>query len=195
MTRLAVLRHAATEWNAAGRLQGRADMPLSAAGRAELAGRRLPDELAGFVWVASPLARAVETARLLGGRPTIEPRLIEMDWGGYEGSTLAELRARHGAAFAANEALGLDLRPPGGESPREVQERLKPWLIELAASGRDTVAVTHKGVIRALLALATGWEMRGKPPFRLDWRRLHLFTVGPGGRLALARCNLKLAIA
>jgi probable phosphoglycerate mutase len=51
-----------------------------------------------------------------------------------------------------NEAAGLDFRPPGGESPRDVQERLKPYLASLAG---PTIAVTHKGVLRALYALAT----------------------------------------
>src|SRR3546814_19659201 len=69
--------------------------------------------------------------------------------------------------MAAAEALGLDLRPPGGESPRQVQDRLKPWLAERSSCGRDTIAVTHKGVIRALYALACGWDMTGPPPDKL----------------------------
>src|SRR3546814_19841125 len=63
----------------------------------------------------------------------------------------------------ANEARGLDFRPPGGESPRDVQDRLRPLLAELADAGEDVVAVSHKGVLRALYALASGWDMRGKP--------------------------------
>ena len=40
-----------------------------------------------------------------------------------------------------------------------------------------TLAVTHRGVIRAILAEATGWDMRGKPPARLDWDAVHLFML------------------
>ncbi len=193
MTRLAVLRHGPTDWNAEGRLQGRRDLPLSAAGRARVAAWRLPPEVAGFRWVASPLRRARETARLLAGGPVAdEPRLIEMDWGSWEGRRLADLRAELGAAMAANEARGLDFRPAGGESPREVQARLRPWLAEIAAAGAPVAAVTHKGVIRALLALATGWDMTGRPPVRLDWQAVHLFRLEGGGRPALERANLSL---
>ena len=64
-------------------------------------------------------------------------------------------------AMIENEARGLDFRPPGGESPRDVQARLRPFLESL----RDpTIAVTHKGVLRALYALATGWTMERKAP-------------------------------
>ena len=49
--------------------------------------------------------------------------------------------------MSENEAAGLDFRPAGGESPRDVQDRLLPWLAGLRG---PTVAVTHKGVIRAL---------------------------------------------
>src|SRR3546814_16815565 len=69
--------------------------------------------------------------------------------------------------MAANEARGLDFRPPGGESPRDVQDRLRPLLAELADAGEDVVAVSHKGVLRALYALASGWDLRGKPATKL----------------------------
>jgi probable phosphoglycerate mutase len=90
-----------------------------------------------------------------------------MSWGCFEGRRLAELRGEAPDAMAANEARGLDFRPPGGESPREVCARLQAFLVELAADPRPVVAVCHKGVIRATLVLATGWDMRGRPPMRL----------------------------
>lgn len=190
MTRsLVLLRHGATDWNAAGRLQGRADIALSEAGRAAFAGCALPAAYRGRAWYASPLRRAQETAALLGLEPRIEPALIEMDWGGYEGRTLAELRAEHGAAFAANEDRGLDLQPPGGESPRQVQQRLLPWLRSLPG---DAGAVTHKGVIRALLALAFDWPMLGRAPVRLDWHCLQEFSITEDGRPSLVAANVPL---
>ena len=194
MTRLALIRHGATAWTEAGRIQGRADIALSAAGCQALAQRRLPTELAGARVAASPLKRAVATAELLGAATvTIEPRLVEMDWGAWEGTTLAELRARGGAALAANEALGLDFRPDGGESPRQVQTRVAPWLEAEAARGGTLVAVTHKGVIRAILARAVGWDMTGKPPVKLDWTAAHLFLLAPDGTPSVERMNLPLS--
>jgi probable phosphoglycerate mutase len=192
VTLLALVRHGPTPWSAARRLQGRADPGLDAAGRAEVARWRLPDELAGLRWWTSPLTRARETAALLGLRAAVAPLLIEMDWGAWEGRTLAELRASDPAAMAAREAAGLDLRPPGGESPREVQERLRRFLAVVAASEAPTGAVTHKGVIRAVLALATDWDMTGKPPVRLRWDAAHLFRLGHDGRPSVERLNVGL---
>lgn len=192
-TSLALIRHGATEWNAAGRIQGASDIPLSATARAAVLTWRVPPEFRDFAWTASPLARARETAALLGGgSATIEPRLTEMHWGQWEGLRLAEIRASLGAVMAEKEARGLDFQPPGGESPRQVQDRLKPWLAALAQAGRPTIAVTHKGVIRAALALATGWDMTARPPAKLDWSCAHLFTLEPKGRLSVARLNVAL---
>jgi probable phosphoglycerate mutase len=195
MTLLALLRHGPTAWTREHRLQGRADLPLDAAGRATVLAWRLPSELRGFRWLTSPLARCTETAALLGLETETEPRLVEMDWGRWEGRTIAELRADLGEEMTAQEARGLDLQPPGGESPRAVQRRLAPLLAEIAAMGRPTGAIAHKGVIRALLALATGWTMVNSEPAKLDWAAVHLFRLGPSGAPSVVRLNQPLAAA
>ena len=120
MTPLFLIRHGETAWNESGRIQGRADLGLSARGRAQVAAWRVPPVWAGARWLASPLRRARETAALLTeGQILLEPRLTEMDWGEWEGRRGADLRAEAPAALARSEAQGLDLRPPGGESPRD----------------------------------------------------------------------------
>jgi broad specificity phosphatase PhoE len=193
MTQVAILRHGPTAWNADRRLQGRADPPLTDETRRRLAGLRPPAEFADAAWHASPLARARDTAALLGAvELRLEPRLIEMDFGAFEGRRLAELRRNLGSEMSANEARGLDFLPPGGESPRQVRERLQPWLAACAASDGKHLAVSHKGVIRALLSLATGWDMRAKPPHRLDWSALHVFALDADGRPRPERMNLPL---
>ncbi|MEO5700159.1 MAG: histidine phosphatase family protein [Casimicrobiaceae bacterium] len=194
MAALYVLRHATTSWNELGRMQGRRDIPLSAAGRAEIAQWRMPEDLTGgATWFSSPLARAVDTATVLAGAaPRVERALVEMDWGGWEGATLAALRARHGNAFTANADRGLDFRPPGGESPREVLDRVEAWLRRQAADDQPAIAVTHKGVMRALLVAATGWNMLGPPPARFEHGCLQHFTIGADGRVAIVRCNVPL---
>jgi len=187
MTRLALLRHADTAWSREGRIQGRADVPLL-----ESALARLPAVCRGMRIVTSPLARCVQTAALLGApHAEREPRIIEMDWGRWEGESLAALRARLGDAMRANEARGLDFRPEGGESPRSVLERVQPWLQEVAAAGAPTLAITHKGVIRAILAAASGWDMRSKPPAKLDWQAAHFFQLDARGRPSVERLNLR----
>ncbi len=115
-----------------------------------------------------------------------------MDWGEWEGRSLSDLRAELGAAMAENEARGLDFRPTGGESPRDVQKRLKPLLAGLTA---PTIAVTHKGVLRALYALATGWTMQEKPPEKLRNGCAHLFEVSAEGRPSVAELNIPLGAA
>ena len=198
-TPLVMIRHGATEWNLDGRIQGHSDPPLAAEGRAAVASWRLPERMTGtaagdWIWLTSPLARARETAALLRPEPAkIEPALIEMDWGAWEGRRLAELRAEGGATMAAAEARGLDFQPPGGESPRQVQARLRPLLERLAATARPAVAVTHKGVIRALYALASGWNMTGRAPQKLRDGCAQRFLLGPDGALETDQLNLPLA--
>ena len=179
-------------------MQGRRDIPLSERGRAEVRAWRLPAVLAGpdsapVQWYSSPLRRAAETAQILSGaHPRADPALIEMDWGSWEGFGLTELRGRFGDAFARNEAAGLDFRAPGGESPRDVRERIVRWLADVGARGQPVVAVTHKGVLRAVLSAATGWDMTCKPPIRLQAGALHRFQVDTHGRIAVVECNVLL---
>ena len=193
MTIVAVIRHGPTAWNEARRIQGRADPSLSDAGRAAVSDWRPPAVVDDFAWISSPLKRAHETAALLhDGEVTNDPRLIEMDWGDWESRTLDDLRHDLGDAMVENEAQGLDFTPAGGESPRQVQVRLQDWLAAVAASGQDTIAVTHKGVIRALLSMATGWDMTTPPPVRLDWSSAHLFHIDDQGRPAIKLLNVGL---
>jgi probable phosphoglycerate mutase len=186
VTPVLMIRHGPTAWNASDRIQGRADVGLSVQGRAAVARWRLPAPWTEARVLSSPLRRARDTATLLTGRaPMVDDRLIETDWGRWEGRRLAELRAEAPALALANEARGLDFRPPGGESPREVSVRLQALLAELATDPQPVVAVCHKGVIRAALVLATGWDMLGKPPVRLARDRGCALLCHPGGRVEL----------
>ena len=192
-TELVLLRHGPTDWNEAGRIQGRTDRPLSRAGRARVRTWRLPPEFRAYQWFTSPLGRARETAGLLGhDEAEVVPELVEAAWGDWEGERLEELRARHGEFMTSLEAQGLDFRPPGGESPRDLQVRLAPWLARLAAAGNPGIAVAHKGVIRAVHALASGWDLRGKPPVKLRPDCAHAFHLEADGRPTVARLNLAL---
>lgn len=193
--RLALLRHGETAWSRDKRLQGRTDVPLSEAGRARLARRRLPQCFADAPVLTSPLARCRQSAQALGrGDALVEPRLVEMDWGDWEGRTLADLRGELGEAMAQNEARGFDFRPARGESPREVLQRVRPWLAQVAGGATDTVALTHRGVIRVVFAWATGWDMLARPPARLDWGALQVFTLTPEGLPVVAQLNLALPV-
>jgi probable phosphoglycerate mutase len=181
--RLCLIRHASTAWNEDGRIQGQTDIPLSAKGQEQVAAWRLPEGFAAAPCITSLLGRARETARLLGfSEPATDPRLIEMRWGAFEGRRLADLRAELGAWFADAESLGLDFRPPDGESPGEVALRLAGFLGDLAREDGPRLVVAHKGILRAALVLSLGWDMRGKPPVRYDPERALLRSLDEAGR-------------
>ena len=188
---VALVRHAATAWNATRRAQGQSDLPLSAEGEAQVARWRLPPDLVRLHalgrlgWAVSPLRRAVETARRLGaGEPILEPRLMETDYGAWTGRSLEEVEALAGDP-------GWEGRPPGGESPVEVLARARAWLDEVADRGgpETWVAVTHAGVIRVLLAATLRWDMCSPAPLRLLPERLHRLRRRGDGHLQLLTLN------
>lgn len=185
-----LLRHAATAWTAERRVHADDAAPLSPEGAAQAAAWRLPADLArlhadGHLgWVSSPLRRAVETAHRLDASPMLEPRLRELDYGDWRGRTLAEVDA-----LGVN--LGWDGRPPGGESSAEVWLRARGWIDELAGgSGPDCwVAVTHGGVIRALVGGTLGWDLRPPTPWRLLPERLHRLRRRRDGHVQVLTLN------
>ncbi len=182
--KLALLRHAVTDWNLEKRIQGRIDQPLSVIGRRQFLGLSIPTKLARCHWYCSPLRRARETADLLGLKAIeIDAALIEMSWGDWEGEILKPLRKRLGGEMRENERRGVDFCPPGGESPRQVQARLRPWLRQIGATGQDSAAVVHKGIIRCIYALACGWDMCGESPVDFAWDAIHQFELSPDGEL------------
>lgn len=91
-----VLRHGQTDWNVQMRLQGSTDIPLNETGRAQahVAAKILADEGITKI-IASPLSRALETAQIVGAASGIEPvidgRLIERNFGLFEGMTIDEV--------------------------------------------------------------------------------------------------------
>ena len=193
---LVLLRHGETEWSKSGQHTGLTDLPLLPEG--EEAARRVADLLSGWTFarvLVSPLQRARRTAELVqpSAPVVVDSRLREMSFGIWEGKSVAELRAEGGETFAAAERLGLDFHPPGGESPRQVMERIEGWTAEIATTGAPVVAVTHKAAIRALLALATGWDMTGRQPVKLDWKCLHFFIAHGDGKVTLDRPNAPLS--
>ncbi|WP_169566912.1 histidine phosphatase family protein [Sneathiella limimaris] len=190
MIPLLVIRHGKTEWNLQKKLQGRRDIPLCEEGIEELKTAIIPAEFQMFEWVSSPLQRAIQTAQILGATDlSIENRLIEMDFGAWEGHTIKELRNCFGEEMIENERQGLDMTPPEGESPRLVRERLASFLRELSS---PTIAVTHKGVIRALQSLAYDWDMKQVLPIEYHWNKAHLFLITEEGHVIPERPNVRL---
>jgi probable phosphoglycerate mutase len=194
VTLLVALRHAPTAWNRDKRLQGRTDVALDEEGIAVAARWRVDPEWAEYRILSSPLQRARMTATILfpDAEIGIDRRLIEMDFGAWEGKRLADLRAEPGGDAAAREALGLDFKAPDGESPRELQARIQPLLARLAELERPTVLVTHRAVIRALYALASGWTRIGKPPAKMLPNCAQVFRLSEDAMPVVERLNVSL---
>jgi len=179
MIHLGLIRHGHTSWNRAGRIQGRTDIPLDEEARTQLAKLRLPAPWDRAALVSSPLSRAVETAELISGRtPVTRPELIEMDWGKWEGQKGIELLADPENGYRHIEDWGWDYRPPGGESPGDLRSRLASWVSSLTT---DTVAVCHIGIMRVLMAQASGWNFAGPSPFQIKRNRLYVLSVSREG--------------
>ncbi|MCH7881702.1 MAG: histidine phosphatase family protein [Proteobacteria bacterium] len=189
---LTLIRHAPTLWNEQGRIQGRTDIAISDFGRSTAEAWILPDDIRAAYWFSSPLRRTRQTASILGIHPKTDDRLIEMNWGTWEGESLHELRDIHGEAMKQNESLGLDFCPPDGESPRMVQERIMPWLAIVGGLDYPVAAVTHRGVIRAVTALATGWDMTGKELHKLRPGTCRQFRISATGQPALLEPDILL---
>ena len=161
---LYVVRHGQTPWNAEQRLQGQADIDINTVGReqADRNGRRLAELIPdpeNFDFVASPMRRTRETmerARAAMGLDPMayrtDPRLVEVNFGDWQGFTFAELEARAPGTSTARQHDKWDFVPPGedAESYEMLACRIRPWLVE---TSRPTVCVTHGGVMRAIFRL------------------------------------------
>ena len=125
------------------------------------------------VW-SSPLRRCRELAEHLQAQPMLDARLVEMDFGLWEGRPWDAIPRHELDAWAADVA---GYAPPGGESPRQLQLRALDFVAGLDVP--EAVIVTHAGVIRTLLA---HWQ--GLPPER--WTEL-VFDYGSCTRVVVRR--------
>lgn len=181
--RLYALRHGETSWNVQRRFQGQSDIPLNDKGilLAELTGEGLADVPFDLAFT-SPLSRARQTAELvLAGRDVplaVEPRLIEMAFGVYEGMT-----ANSGLAGTVNQNL-IDFichperyqAPQGGESFEALTRRMADYLAELCGrtewADKTILLASHGGAITALLnaiAPPKGFFWRGGVPYNCSY--------------------------
>lgn len=153
------LRHGETDYNAAGRLQGRLDIPLNAKGRGQAARNggvlaELIDEPAAMHYVASPLLRARQTMEITRGclkLPAtpfdLDDRLLEINYGRWEGKNWDEVKRDDPTEHDARIADGYNYAAPDGESYAMVMARVESWLADVT---RPTVVVAHGGIMRCL---------------------------------------------
>ncbi|MEX0664206.1 MAG: histidine phosphatase family protein [Acidimicrobiia bacterium] len=150
-TRLLLVRHGQSTWNAEGRWQGHSDPPLSPLGELQAsAGAATVTELGITAVFSSDLLRARRTAELLAPPEivvVVEPALKERNVGEWEGLTRGEIDAQFPGMLDARES------PPGFESDESLVGRVLPALETIAsglAARTSVLVVTHGGVIRSL---------------------------------------------
>ncbi|MHB1444307.1 MAG: histidine phosphatase family protein [Acidimicrobiales bacterium] len=152
---LILVRHGRTDVNASGRLQGRADPPLDAAGVAQAEALRavLPERARV---ISSPLQRARHTAEVVSrGRDVqIDGRWVELDYGEWDGLPLDAVPAGEWARWRSDPSY----RPPGGETLVECGARVRLACDELSdlARSEDVIVVSHVSPIKAAVAWALG---------------------------------------
>jgi probable phosphoglycerate mutase len=166
-TRVFLVRHGATVLTAENRFAGSIEVPLSDEGReqARRLALRLASERVAAVY-ASPLGRAVETARIAAEPHALpvhtDPRLREISHGRWEQLTREEVEERFADEVASWEADPYTFAPQGGETGLEVTARALPAMLDLvrAHPGETILVVSHKATIRLLLSSLLGFDPR-----------------------------------
>lgn len=155
--RVYLIRHGETDWNAETRAQGHTDVPLNGRGRAQA--RCLEAAFEGVRVdriLTSDLSRAYDTAAHVANvtGATVERRksLRERCFGEFEGLIFAEMAPRYAELHAQTGLPATEVRPPGGESLRDLWERLEPTIQEVHAGEQTVAIVAHGAAISILLA-------------------------------------------
>ena len=183
MTQIYLLRHGQTDWNLQGRWQGHADIPLNAVGLEQAV--RLAQTLSACglqAIYASDLQRARQTAEALaqvtGLSVVVDARLREVNQGEWQGLPMAEIRQRYRRGYQDLKDPTL-FAPPGGESLRQLCDRLLSSIQEIAIHHPDqrVAVVSHGFAVAVLLAhfqelpLMQAWEMI---PRNEEWHVLQI---------------------
>jgi broad specificity phosphatase PhoE len=167
-TRIYLVRHGVTVVGDEDRFAGEIEVPLSDAGReqARALGARLASERLDAVY-ASPLGRALETARLVAashGKEVVpRPELAEVSHGHWEGKTRGEVERLYPQEYSRWESDPFSFAPAGGETGLAVTARALPALLEIVASHPEgrVLVVSHKATIRLLVCAVIGIDPRG----------------------------------
>lgn len=167
-TRVSLVRHGATVSSAEDTFNGETDVALSDAGReqARALGRRLSGERIDAFY-ASPLSRAMETARLVAAPHEAEvvpvSGLREVSHGRWEGKLRTEVEGLHPEEYRRWESDPFSFAPEDGETGLAVTARALPALLGIVRShsGGRVLVVSHKATIRLLIAVLLGIDPRG----------------------------------
>lgn len=188
VTRICLVRHGETAWNAEGRVQGQLDVPLSEIGHAQA--RATAAALAGerFEAVyASDLSRACQTAapvaERLGLPVWLEPALRERHYGMFESLTYVEVKERFPAEYARFRDKDPEFDFVSGESLRRFAERTVACIAGLVRrhAGGSILVVTHGGVLEMVFRHAAGRGLSSPRDFELPNAGLNRLEASPEG--------------
>ena len=168
ITRLLLVRHGATAATEEDRFSGSTSVELSEQGRWQAArlGERLADQAITAVY-ASPLSRALETARIVARHCGLEPvtreGLREIGHGHWEGRKREDVERDFSSEYAAWEADPFTFAPAGGESGLAVLARALPVIREVVTAhpGGRVLVVSHKATLRLVLSSLLAFDPRG----------------------------------
>lgn len=169
-----VMRHGETEWNVAGRMQGRSDSALTARGIAQAARQAALVDGIEARRIASPQGRACATARIVfAGQPfTTDERLCEICIGDWTGRRADELRAEAPHAFTGLRLAWYD-HAPDGEGFGGLRTRVRAFLADLQD---PAIVVTHGITLRMIRAELTGEDVHSDTAF--DQGAVHVIRQG-----------------
>jgi len=184
MTRLFLVRHGQSEWNAAGRIQGQIDIQLDETGcrQAELIADRLAAEPVAAVY-SSPLLRAKSTAEAIADRfhlpVQLDLRLMEYDFGVISGSTWHEVVENH--PEFASRWLEDPWAVPVADSEGRVNfaARVMSAMQDILAQhpAEQVVVVAHGGTFGVYLTAMLGMDLNRRHPFHFGNTSLSLVEV------------------
>ena len=194
-TKILLIRHGETAWNAVRRLQGHTDIALNEEGlrQAEALARALADERIDAV-VASDLQRAMQTAQAVAALHDLplhtDAELRERCYGGFEGLLYSDIERRYPAEYALWQARDIDAVMPSGErdaeSFRQFYSRSVDAIVGWAErhAGQTVVVVAHGGVLECAYRAAVGMSLDSPRDFQVKNASINRFTLA-GGKLSL----------
>ena len=187
---IAFVRHGETAHNRDGRLQGRVDLELSEKGLDQAA--RAATRFAGSQITrifTSPLRRAQQTATAIaevcGADVEVDERLIELDYGDWDGRLMSEIRPEQSSGWLTDPAFA----PPGGESLIAVTARVASFCGDRLAADDRVVAVSHVSPIKAAVAWSLGVDERATLRMYLALASITKIGARPDGGAFLASFN------
>ena len=193
MKKIYLIRHGETESNRKGIFRGRLNIPLSQRGKeqaAELRGyfENIPVE----VVYTSPLQRAVETAEAAfpGHTPIKDQLLDNLDLGEWSGMDKGLVRERFPGQWDIWVKRPESITFPGGECLADVYKRSELFFRKIIAEEAETIAaVSHRSVVKVMLAAAIGLEKDYYWKFHLDNASVSQVYYEPGRGLTIVKVN------